>query len=153
MFHPVRVKVRCTAEPTEIQPESVSPRRCSQFSTEFTNFKISLGSAKYSLYMRRFRLPGQRVWARAVCSQEHPPPPRTPCTFLFFPCFFVCLVPFSGLLGGIQARLVNARPNTPPLAWQKEKKRNRKRKESEKRSRQSTFCAAALWPTRKRSLF
>ena len=114
MFHPVHVKVRCTAEPTEIQPESVSPRRCSQFSTEFTNFKISLGSAKYSLYMRRFRLLGQRVWARAVCSQEHPPHPTPPAPCLVFPCLFVCLAPSFRLVRWSPGSFSQRTPCPPP---------------------------------------
>ena len=55
----------------------------------------------------------------------------------------------SGWLGGIQARLVNARQNTPSPPWQEtgeRKKTKKKKKTKRKKDKEKEHCAAALRP-------
>ena len=77
-------------------------------------------------------------------SRRTPCPPRTPCTFLFFPYFFVCLVLFFRLVRwhpGSFSQRTNEHPSTP-LA------RKEKRKRISEKKRSSALCAAALQPSR-----
>ena len=62
-------------------------------------------------------------------SQRTPcPPPAPPAPFSSFLAFSFVLFLSSGWLGGIQARVVNARPNTPSPPGRKKEEEKEKRK-------------------------